>query len=85
MEDGKTSLRTNDDVGEDEERVAVVVVEQRAAAVSASGGHSHYAAAIAAAAAAIAADAVNSRSFVVVYLRKRTQCVSHEFPLRHSL
>ena len=41
MEDGKTSLRTNDDVGEDEERVAVVVVEQRAAAVS-GGGHSHY-------------------------------------------
>ena len=65
MEDGKTSLRTNDDVGEDE-RVAVVVVvlEQRAAAVG-GGGHSHCSAAIAAAA-AIAADAVNSRSFVVL-------------------
>ena len=61
MEDGKTSLRTNDDVGEDE-RVAVVL-EQRAAAVG-GGGHSHCSAAIAAA--AIAADAVNSRSFVVL-------------------
>ena len=62
MEDGKTSLRTNDDVGEDERVAVVVVVEQRAAAVS-GGGHSHCSAAIAA---AIAADAVNSRSFVVL-------------------
>ena len=72
VEDGKTSLRTKYDydvvVCEDERFVAVVmelvVVEQRAAAVG-GGGHSHCSAAIAAAA-AIAADAVNSRSFVVL-------------------
>ena len=81
VEDGKTSLRTKYDydvvVCEDAVVMELVVVEQRAAAANNSQWWWPLA--------AIAADAVNSRSFVVVYLRKRTQCVSHEFPLRHSL